>query len=137
MDSAVGAPTGRRLRGGCNVGAVGEGIQWWTTCPDSMARAQWKKAAGRGTLRQGDRKTDEGGRVGDGGAAGGSVPSRRVSPCTLLSYEGGYHSRWPQRRRGEGEGGRGPPPLFFPPSPSVRTAGAGAKPEEVRVGWGQ
>ena len=42
----------------------------------------------------------------------GDVPSRRVSPCTLLSYEGGFHSRWPQRR---GEEGEGPPPLFFSP----------------------
>ena len=33
---------------------------------------------------------------------GGDVPSRRVSPCTLLSYEGGFHSRWPQRRGEEG-----------------------------------
>ena len=24
--------------------------QWWTGCPDSMARALWKKDAGRGTL---------------------------------------------------------------------------------------
>ena len=27
MASAVGAPTGRRLRGGCEVGSWGEGIQ--------------------------------------------------------------------------------------------------------------
>ena len=47
--AAVGAPTGRRLRGGCIVGSLGVGIQWWTTCPDSMASAQWKKEAGRGT----------------------------------------------------------------------------------------
>ena len=33
----------------------------------------------------------------------GDVPSRRVSPCTLLSYEGGFDSRWPQRRGEEGE----------------------------------
>jgi len=32
------------------VGSWGEGIQWWTGCPDSMARALWKKDAGRGTL---------------------------------------------------------------------------------------
>ena len=50
MASAVGAPTGTRLRGGCDVGSWGEGIQWWTGCPDSMARALWKKDAGRGTL---------------------------------------------------------------------------------------
>ena len=37
--SAVGAPTGRRLRGGCNVGSLGVGIQWWIGCPDSIARA--------------------------------------------------------------------------------------------------
>ena len=54
--------------------------------------------------RQADRKTDrKGGRVGEGEPRGGNVPSRRVSPCTLLSYEGGYHSRWPQRRGEEGE----------------------------------
>ena len=39
---------------------LGEGIQWWTyqvgfrlyfsVCPDSMARALWKKDVGRGTL---------------------------------------------------------------------------------------
>ena len=51
MASEVGAPTGRRLRGGCNVGSLGVGIQWWTGCPDSIARALWKKEAGRGTLR--------------------------------------------------------------------------------------
>ena len=50
MASAVGAPTGRRLRGGCDVGSWGEGIQWWTGCPDSIARALWKNDAGRGTL---------------------------------------------------------------------------------------
>ena len=44
MASAVGAPTGRRLRGGCDVGSWGEGIQWWTGCPDSIARALWKQA---------------------------------------------------------------------------------------------
>ena len=50
MASAVGAPTGRRLRGGCNVGSWGEGIQWWTDFPNSIARALWKKDAERGTL---------------------------------------------------------------------------------------
>ena len=49
------------------------------------------------------RRTGRGGRVGEGEPRGGNVPSRRVSPCTLLSYEGGYHSRWPQRRGEEGE----------------------------------
>ena len=40
--SAVGAPTGRRLRGGCDGGSWGEGIQWWTGCPDSIARRYGK-----------------------------------------------------------------------------------------------
>ena len=35
------------------------------------------------------KKKRKGGRVGEGGTRGGDVPSRRVSPCTLLSYEGG------------------------------------------------
>ena len=35
----------------------------------------------------------------------GDVPSRRISPCTLLLYEGSFPSRWPQRREEEGEGG--------------------------------
>ena len=42
---------------------------------------------------------------------GGDIPSRRVSPFTLLSYKGGYHSRSPQGRRG---GGIGPWVFFFP-----------------------
>ena len=33
-----------------------------------------------------------------GGDSGRDVPSRRISPFTLLSYEEGYHSRWPQGR---------------------------------------
>ena len=36
---------------------------------------------------------------------GAGDPSRRISPCTLLSYEGSFPSRWPQRRGEEGEGG--------------------------------
>ena len=47
------------------------------------------------------RQTGRGGGWGKGELRGGNVPSRRISPCTLLSYEGGFHSRWPQRR-GEG-----------------------------------
>ena len=31
-----------------------------------------------------------------GGGTGADIPSRRVSPCTLLSYKWGYHSRWPK-----------------------------------------
>ena len=50
------------------------------------------------------REEGRGGRL-----RGGSVPSRRVSPCTLLSYKGGYHSRWPQGRRGEKEDFFSPP----------------------------
>ena len=48
------------------------------------------------------RQTGRGG-VREGELRGGNVPSRRVSPCTLLSYEGGCHSRWPQRRGEEEE----------------------------------
>ena len=64
--------------------------------------------------RQADRKTDgRGGRMGGRGELrGGDVPSRRVSPFTLLSYKGRYHSRWPQGRRGRGRG-----PWFFFLSP--------------------
>ena len=37
--------------------------------------------------------------MGEGGEKGGSdVPSRRISPLTLLSYKWGYHLRWPQRQ---------------------------------------
>ena len=39
--------------------------------------------------------------MGEAGTTG-RVPSRRVSPCTLLSYEGSFPSRWPQRREEEG-----------------------------------
>ena len=35
------------------------------------------------------RQTGRGGGWGKGKLRGGDVPSRRVSPCTLLSYEGG------------------------------------------------
>ena len=38
---------------------------------------------------------------GSGKGRGRDVPSRRFSPFTLLSYKWGYHSRWPQGRRGE------------------------------------
>ena len=48
------------------------------------------------------RQTGGGAGGGRGELRGGDVPSRRVSPCTLLSYEGGFHSRWPQRRGEEG-----------------------------------
>ena len=34
-----------------------------------------------------------------------------LRPFTLLSYKGGYHSRWPQGRRGRGRG----PWFFFNP----------------------
>ena len=70
--------------------------------------------------------------MGEGGETRGSdVPSRRISPLTLLSYKWGYHLRWPQRQ-GERErvfffqrlcyekAGRciymvKPPGFFFPP----------------------
>ena len=80
----------------------------------TMARSLWicprragpaaEERQGDDQGRQADRKTDrKGGRWGKGELRGGDVPSRRVSPCTLLSYEGGFHSRWPQRRGEEGE----------------------------------
>ena len=50
---------------------------------------------------QEDRRTGrqtERGKGRGGGDSGRDVPSRRISPFTLLSYEGGYHSRWPQGR---------------------------------------
>ena len=41
----------------------------------------------------------KGGGVGEGGETRGSdVPSRRISPLTLLSYKWWYHLRWPQRQ---------------------------------------
>ena len=49
------------------------------------------------------RQTGRGGGWGKAELPGGDVPSTRVSPCTLLSHEGGFHSRWPQRRGEEGE----------------------------------
>ena len=65
---------------------------------------------GRGKTRRWPRKTswqEDRQEGGPGGGrelrGGGDVPSRRVSPCTLLSYEGGCHSRWPQRRGEQGE----------------------------------
>ena len=71
--------------------------------------------------------------VGEGETRGSDVPSRRISPLTLLSYKWGYHLRWPQRQ-GERErffflkkrlcyekAGRCTymvkPPVFFPPLP--------------------
>ena len=57
---------------------------------------------------QEDRKTGrqtERGKGRGGGDSGRDVPSRRISPFTLLSYEGEYHSRWPQGRF-----------FFFPPA---------------------
>ena len=57
----------------------------------------------RRTGRQTGRKRKAGGGKPELGA--GDVPSRRISPCTLLSYEGSFPSRWPQRREEEGEGG--------------------------------
>ena len=47
---------------------------------------------------QEDRKTDGEGQGRGGGDSGRNVPSRRISPLTLLSYKEGYHSRWRQRR---------------------------------------
>ena len=73
------------------------------------------------------RQTGRGGGWGKGELRGGDVPSRRVSPCTLLLYEGG------SIRVGLKDGGeRENAPLsfffffFLPPSP-VRTARGGGK----------
>ena len=61
------------------------------------------RPGGRGETRRrpGGRWTGrrtKGGRGGGGGETRGSdVPSRRISPLTLLSYKWGYHLRWPQR----------------------------------------
>ena len=48
------------------------------------------------------RKRGEG--WGRGETRDSDVPSRRISPLTLLSYKWGYHLRWPQRQ-GERERG--------------------------------
>ena len=42
------------------------------------------------------RKRGEG--WGRGETRDSDVPSRRISPLTLLSYKWGYHLRWPQRQ---------------------------------------
>ena len=68
-----------------------------------------------------DRKADKRGEGwGRGGETQGSdVPSRRISPLTLLSYKWGYHLRWSHRPGGEVER------FFFPP-PLPKPIGAGA-----------
>ena len=40
----------------------------------------------------------KGGGVARGETRGSDVPSRRISPLTLLSYKWGCHLRWPQRQ---------------------------------------
>ena len=118
------ARTRRKPRVGCAI----HGKQ-------SMAWPLWicpRRAGPAAEERQGGDKEDKGtGRPtkgeegwGTGGTTGGSVPSRRVSPFTLLSYEGGYHSRWPQRRREEGEC---PPLFFFFSPPLARKDGPGRR----------
>ena len=65
-----------------------------------------------------DKRTErqtEGRMGGSRGGRGGDVPSRRFSPFTLLSYKWGYHSRWPQGRRGR---------FFFPPRFSPYSVGS-------------
>ena len=42
-------PTGRAVARWVQCWLGGCGIQWWSDCPDSIARALWKKKAGRGT----------------------------------------------------------------------------------------
>ena len=54
------------------------------------------------------RQTGRGGGWGKGELRGGDVPSRRVSPCTLLSYEGG------SIRVGLKDGGKRERYFFFP-----------------------
>ena len=133
---------GPRFQGSARCGSTAwpgqEGSQGWDLCAihgkQSMAWPLWicpRRAGPAAEERQGGDKEDKGtGRPtkgeegwGTGGTTGGSVPSRRVSPFTLLSYEGGYHSRWPQRRREEGEC----PPLFFFSPPLARKDGPGRK----------
>ena len=55
--------------------------------------------------RTGRQTGKKGGGWGKRELGAGDVPSRRISPRTLLSYEGSFPSRWPQRREEEGEGG--------------------------------
>ena len=72
--------------------------------------------------RQADRTTDreKGGGWGKRELGAGDVPSRRISPCTLLSYERSFPSRWPQRLEEEEEGGGEDIKVrfffFFPPT---------------------
>ena len=75
---------------------------------DHFGSVRGGRPGGRGETRRRPRKTRgqkdrrRGGWVGaGGGGTGRDIPSRRVSPFTLLSYKWGYHSRWPQGRRGE------------------------------------
>ena len=88
------------------------------------------RSGGRGETRRRPRKTGgqedrRGGVLGYlGEKRGGRVPSRRLSPCTLLSYKGGYPLRWPQGRGKEEGGGRR---VFFSPPPCLREIGARGK----------
>ena len=88
--------------------------------------------------RRTGRQTGKGG-VGEAGELRvGDVPSRRISPCTLLSYEGSFPSRWPQRREEEGEGGVRILGFFFfsPVVPRTAQQPLGVKGEGVGVKWG-
>ena len=78
-------------------------------CPRRPARRQGRDKKTTKEDKRTERQT-EGGMGGSGGeGTGRDIPSRRVSPFTLLSYKWGYHSRWLQGRRGGGfflSGGR-------------------------------
>ena len=54
MASAVGAPTGRRLRGGCEVGSWGEGIQWLDRLSGFDGPGTMEKGCGQGRLGRAD-----------------------------------------------------------------------------------
>ena len=96
------------------------GDEAWRDRFESVRRAgpaaEERQGRPRKTSGQEDRR--EGGKGGgsERELKGGDVPSRRVSPFTLLSYKGGYHSRWPQGRR-EGHVFFLFPPFSFPFTP--------------------
>ena len=65
---------------------------------DLSAAAGQRQRRDKEATRRTGRQTGRGkGRGGED--SGRDVPSRRMSPLTLLSHEGGYHSRWSQGRR--------------------------------------
>ena len=67
---------------------------------DHFGSVRGGRSGGRGEIGM-TRKTlgqEDGREKGEGGNGDGDVPSRRISPLTLLPYKGGYPSRWPQGR---------------------------------------